>query len=388
MNGSSSNVFVNDIKMILTHSIIEDSIDKLTIINHLRNDDPSASSLSELQKFKELNVVDAVSPSQQKKQKKLEINAINQIIHKLRENSNVMENKLNIQSLVNEPNSSTNKKSKELQFLSVVRTLKNELQKSLESALKEFEVKAECASLNEIIQHEELTVQRRNEMTLMVKQIKQKIECLQTTSSSEEKQFNSDVISSKKQIVNLKEQIRALKKQIEVDQKLKKFELIAQLNTNQRQHKIAQQSLNVSLDDARKVLQREITTSKATRSFLKNKLEVLEGDSQRWQEKYSTETSALKETLNKVREKREATLSALQEAEVEYDREKSIHDSRIEEERKKKEMEEKVYSSAIRIQKMTRGFLCRLRLKREKEAKSKGKGKKGGKKGKKGKKGK
>ena len=35
----NSNTFLNDIKMILTHSIIEDCIDKLTIINHLRNEE-------------------------------------------------------------------------------------------------------------------------------------------------------------------------------------------------------------------------------------------------------------------------------------------------------------------------------------------------------------
>ena len=111
-------------------------------------------------------------------------------------------------------------------------------------------------------------------------------------------------------------------------------------------------------------------------------------DTRKWQDKYTKETTELKDILGVVREKRETTLTALKEAEIEYGREKAIYDSRLEEERKKKEMEEKVYSSAILIQKMTRGFLCRLKLTREKEAKTKKKGKKGGKKGKKGKKGK
>eukprot|EP01084_Bolivina_argentea_P247782 414517_1 len=109
-------------------------------------------------------------------------------------------------------------------------------------------------------------------MFVMVKQLKNKIKSIQTTIQTEETQFNSDIINSKKQISNLKEQIRSLKNQIDVDQKLKKLELTAQLNTSQRQYTIYEQQLTNSLNDIKKELNREITTFKATQMFLKNKL--------------------------------------------------------------------------------------------------------------------
>ena len=368
---AAKNVFINDIKLILTHSIIEDSIDKLTITNHLRNENPSPPINNSL-------------PSQTKEQ---QLTFIDKILQRLRENGNV-ENKLNIKSLINAPNSSSSnqqQKSNDLQFLSVIRSQKNDLQKGLESALKECEQSGGCNALNKMIQSEQTTLRQKNEVSLMVKQLKNKSECLQNTKQGEEKQFKSDAINYQKRIVDLKEQIRCMKKQIDIDQKLKKHEITAQLNTMHRQHKILDQTLENKLEDIQSELKRERATFKATQNFLKSKFKVLESDSVQWQRKYDEETTAHKAKLQQITNKREVTLSALQEAQIEFDREQSIYEQRIESERKKKEMEERVYFSAILIQKMTRGFLLRRRLKRERDSKKKKKGKKG-KKGKDGKK--
>ena len=325
----------------------------------------------------------------EKQKKKLEINAINKILNKLRENSND-QNKLNIESISSLTNNTSNKKineSNKKHFESTIRSLKNELQKSLESSLVEFEQNSECLKLNEIIKNEEITFQRRNEMCLMLKQLKNKIESLQIITKNEEKQFNSDCMNNKKQIISLKQEIKTLKKQIDIDQNLKKYELIANLNTNQRQYKITQQSLNIKLNDIQKELNREVKTFNATKSFLRNKLQTLESQSTKWTEKYNVETTKHKENLNQIRTQREETLSTLKKSQINYDKEKAIYEERIEAERKKKELEEKVYLSAINTSSYQR-ISNRSRLKREKAASKKGKrvkrwekgGKKGGKK--------
>lgn len=369
---TAKNVFINDIKLILTHSIIENSIDKLTIINHLRNEQVASPINSESQYERTQNT--------EKNQKKLEINAINKMLHKLKENGNA-EKKLNIESLVNASNSSSsNQKSNKLQFLSVIRCKKKALQKVLESALKECEMSGGCQSLNKMIQSEQTTLRQRNEMFAMVKQLKNKSKCLQNRAQCEEKEFKSDSIHFQKRIVSLKEQISSQKKQIEIDQKLKKYELTAQLNTNQRQNKILEQSLNNKLEEIRKELKREKETFKATQKFLKKKFKVLESECIQWQQKYDDETTTHKNALQQITNKREVTLCALQTAQIEYDREQTIYKQRIEAEKKKKALEEKVYFSAILIQKMTRGFLVRRRLKKEKDRKKKSKKSKKGKK--------
>lgn len=364
------NVFLNDIKMILIHSIIEDSIDKLTIINHLRY---CFEKDIEILSPSSNNVI---SPNNIKK---LEMNVINKILNKLGEN-NGDQNKLNIESISNLTNDS-NKKINELNK-KIILEIKNNLQKSLELSLNEVEKNGDCQKLNEIIKNEQITLQRRNEMFLMLKQLKNKMESLQITTKNEEKEFNLDCLNNKKQIISLKEEIKSLKKEIDVDQKLKKYQLIAKLNTNQRKYKINQDILNVKLSQIQKELNRENKTFKATKIFLKDKLKILENDCLKWTEKYHVETTKHKEKLNEIRKKREKTLSDLKKSEIKYDKEKTIYLERIQTEKRKKELEQKVYSSAILIQKVTRGYLCRLRLKREKEASKKKskKGKKGGKK--------
>lgn len=241
----------------------------------------------------------------------------------------------------------------------------------METALQESKIQNTCNSLQSEIKHEKDIIQRRDEMKKMVKNITANISNMKNNSAQEKIEFDKRMISMKSNNILLKEDISKLKQNIEVNQKLRKYELFAQLNTDKREHKIYENLLQLKFDSISEELKREQQTFQATQKYLLSKLSKCENDLQCKQKKYNAIIADEKEKLNAVKNERDATLFELQKCEKQLADEKSMYNLRIEKEKKKEELQKKIDRSAIILQRATRKFLLRKRLEKEKQKKKK-----------------
>lgn len=129
---SSNHSSANNIKMILNHTIIEECCDKLVINTHVRSSLSSTSNNDAQIMIENFHQTIAnnknnlhskntliCSPIQQKKQKNAQLNSIHKLIMELKENGNILEDKLTVVSPTQKL-----KNNHSTHFLSVIRALK------------------------------------------------------------------------------------------------------------------------------------------------------------------------------------------------------------------------------------------------------------------------
>jgi hypothetical protein len=320
-----------------------------------------------------------------------ELSVVHKLLTELKENASNLENQLLTEvkspSHTNSETKINNKKHH--QFLTVIRQLKHETQQQLVKCLKDYELNADCKQLKQIINHAHYLLQHRNELQSMLVTYNEKIVSLKINAKREAETSNNAIAICQKKIELFKKDIQHLQQKIEIDQQLEKCQLTAKLNTDRREQRFYSNLLESKLATIQQQISIEQETATATKKYLQTKLNNLDLRLQTEQTRYDSDVTENKRKLEQVRLERDQNLQQLQACEIQYNEEKTMWDARIEAERKNEELEARVHTAAITIQRITRGFLVRLRIKQAKQEKMKKKGKKGGKgKGKKGKKGK
>ena len=372
-----------DPKIVGIQSVIENVLDKLIIMTHLREDENGETAviqkaLEERKKVEEgyKHLLEQRQECKLSGEEKTSHSALEDESHHLIDQYHDLRQSLAVSSAVTADGRSSNA------IKSLLRKEKIKMVELLRQALDELSVKGECSSLRAYVKQQRDCEMETNELQTAIKSHTTNIVKLERAVEKSRAEHKAESAENEKKVAGLKAVLRSKKDSLDTTEQEYYTSVRANLNMRERQCNIEEENMRKKVQELRLQLAMEKKSNTRINAFYKKKTGKVKDDLATWTKRYDDDVSSITKKLEDLGEEREKTLSQLHDKEEEFEVEANAKAVREESERLREAEITRKREAAIMIQCCWRQFSARKTVKKlvsEKKKASK-KGKKGKKK--------